>query len=259
VVFLPHAVTAPIKCRNGTVAEIHLGRGSQKFHLSPGCQADFEQHLVFSDLTIKLPADIIHYEWEWEPLDLIQMPVAEVSTELAKLREFGLHRPRLTDLQYMSVQDSRGRVGSIAHIFHTVGNIILALLIIAIIIAIGYKCYVWRRSKRSPGPVIRREQPRADRANDPEIRALAASLLFGQNTPPRNRVSQSRHSFALGDQPVHYGVRNQQVHFGQHPHEEISEQVHREIEKDILVSRLTQLHHQQSLAASSPPQEHDDH
>ena len=106
--FLPAPSTVPVKCRNGTVTDLHLPRGPSRIHLSPGCKAMFAQHHVFADLSIKMPAKTLHFDWEWDPLDLLHMPQTDISKELSRLREFGIHGPVLTDLQYMSSEHQRG-------------------------------------------------------------------------------------------------------------------------------------------------------
>jgi hypothetical protein len=73
-IYLPKAMTIPIKCVNGTKTEKHLGAGSQTFTLSSGCEAQFSQHLVLSDLNIKMPADVLHFTWNWVPADLFEAP-----------------------------------------------------------------------------------------------------------------------------------------------------------------------------------------
>ena len=181
-VFLPAPATVPLKCRNGTVTDLHLARGPSRFHLSPGCEATFAQHHVFADLSIKMPAETLHFNWEWDPLDLLHMPQKEISQELARLREFGIYRPVLTDLQYRSSEQQQGAYFNFSHMLHFIGNAILITVILIAAIWILYRCIRWRRSRRqSPPP---RATPRLDRANDPILRAQAAALLMGANLPP---------------------------------------------------------------------------
>jgi hypothetical protein len=52
----------------------HLGAGSQTFTLSSGCKAQFPEHLVLSDLNIKMPEDVLHFTWDWVPADLFDAP-----------------------------------------------------------------------------------------------------------------------------------------------------------------------------------------
>ena len=153
VVYLPRAHTIPLRCRNGTVTEMHLARGSQRIHISPGCEAKFPDHMVTADLSMKMPADTLHMEWEWDALDVLHMDPAEFAPAMKKLQSFGLKQPSLQDLQYLALSDTPNVRN--AHIVHFVGNLILALLIISIICFIAFRCYKRRQARRQPGPVIR--------------------------------------------------------------------------------------------------------
>ncbi len=108
LVFLPKAMTVPIKCVNGTKTEKHLGAGSQTFTLSSGCEAQFSEHLVLSDLNIKMPADVLHFTWDWVPTDLFDAPSEQVAPDLQKLARLGMSRPKLKDLQYQISASSSG-------------------------------------------------------------------------------------------------------------------------------------------------------
>ena len=108
LVFLPKAMTVPIKCVNGTKTEKHLGAGSQTFTLSSGCEAQFSEHLVLSDLNIKMPADVLHFTWDWVPTDLFEASSEQVAPDLQKLARLGMSRPKLKDLQYQISASSSG-------------------------------------------------------------------------------------------------------------------------------------------------------
>jgi hypothetical protein len=116
--YLPTPATVPVKCRNGTVTDYHLPRGPSWLHLSPGCEATFLQRHVFADLSIKMPAVTLHLEWEWDPLDLLHMPQMDIKQELQHLREFRIHRPILTDLQYRSAEITQGSWNRFSHLLH---------------------------------------------------------------------------------------------------------------------------------------------
>jgi hypothetical protein len=128
-----------------------------------------------------MPAETLHFDWEWDPLDLLHMPQKEISIELQRLREFGIHRPVLTDLQYMSSEQQRGAWYSLSHMFHYIGNVILILLVVVISSWILYRCCLWRRSKRRNR--LNNEQPRLQRALDDAIRNDANARVLGANTP----------------------------------------------------------------------------
>ncbi len=240
--FLPQPATIPIKCRNGTVTEKHLGKGSQQFHLSPGCEAIFSKHQVFSDLSIKMPAEIVHFEWSWDPLTMVNMLPQEVSPELQRLQTFGLHRPQLTDLQFLSAQNSQNTWSTWSHIVHYVGNATLALLIIGLVIWIGIRFYRWRRSKRNPGEIIT-EQTRYNRASDPNIVAAAASRILGANTPAWLR--RNRHAASAPRDDVRYIPASQSV---QMPYNQPHLAVRSEIERQELIQHLQKELHRLSTA-----------
>jgi hypothetical protein len=101
-------MTVPVKCVNGTKTEKHLGAGSQTFTLSSGCEAQFAEHLVLSDLNIKMPADVLHFTWDWVPADLFDAPNEQVAPDLQKLAQLGMSRPKLKDLQYQISASSSG-------------------------------------------------------------------------------------------------------------------------------------------------------
>ena len=235
--FLPGPATIPIKCRNGTVTEKHLGRGSQQFHLSPGCEAYFNVHQVFSDLSIKMPAEILHFEWSWDPLTMVNMLPDQVVPELQRLRKFGLHRPALTDLQYLSAQQSQASWSTWSHIAHYVGNAILIILIIGLALWIGIRCYRWKRSRRNPDEIIT-DQPRYHRTEDPSIVAAAAARILGANTPAWLRRNRARSSSVPPTAPrddVRYHAAAQSVHV---PYGAPHLAVRTEMERQSLIQHL---------------------
>jgi hypothetical protein len=127
-----------------------------------------------------MPAETLHFNWEWDPLDLLHMPQKEISIELARLREFGIYRPVLTDLQYRSAEQQQGAYFNFSHLLHFIGNAVLISVILIAAVWIIFRCVRWRRSQRQS---TSRPTPRLDRANDPIIRAQAAALILGANLP----------------------------------------------------------------------------
>jgi hypothetical protein len=61
--FSPDVQTAPILFRNGTQGEVYLTAGINRFFISPGCKYILNEHIIPSDLNVKLDTDIINYEW----------------------------------------------------------------------------------------------------------------------------------------------------------------------------------------------------
>jgi hypothetical protein len=143
LVYLPAALTVPIKCVNGTKTEKHLGAGSQTFTLSSGCEAQFLEHLVLSDLNIKMPADVLHFTWDWTPADLFEHNEDKVAPQLKKLETLGMNRPKLKDLRYhMSASSMLSGWHDI--ILYVIGGILLAT-------ALGIGIYVCCKHRKEVG------------------------------------------------------------------------------------------------------------
>ena len=237
----------PVKCRNGTVTDYHLPRGPSRLHLSPGCEATFLQHHVFADLSIKMPAETLHLEWEWDPLDLLHMPQMDIKQELQHLREFGIHRPILTDLQYRSAELQQGSWNKFSHLLHFVGNAVLAVILIGLFVRIFYRCHLWRRS-RCQNQILN-PQPRLQRANEPLISAAAAARLMGVNNP-FERGLQQRYLEPLRQNPtapqpepaVRFNVDRESVNLNAEPYADQHQRVRSELERQAL-----QKHHQAQI------------
>ncbi len=77
IAYLPGYTTVNIRCRDGTASEMHLKKGTQQLHIPPGCQGTFPNHLVTSDWSVRLNNSIIHYEWDWDPINFL--PAGEMA------------------------------------------------------------------------------------------------------------------------------------------------------------------------------------
>ena len=148
-VFTPRAYTVPVECKNGTSKEIMISGGVSKFHLSPGCEAHFHNHLVLSDYSIREPADFIEYNWNF---DLISIPQEVMHPEqflpaLDQLKKFGINDPSIRDLREFYMDLQRGP-GWWAHFVHFAGNILLVLLIAGIILVGGIRFHRFLEQKR---------------------------------------------------------------------------------------------------------------
>jgi nitroreductase len=226
LVYLPQALTVPIKCRNGSTTEKHLSRGHQELFISPGCEAEFTNHRIMTDTSITFPADILHFEWQWDRLDVANfMDTTEIPAELSKLAEGGITRPTLADLQFLAI--TKQKIGEMVKpedwglsTIHTIGSGVLGIGVIIIIIYAAYRCYQWKFSTTSsasappPSGITIINAPTApDRSasmesDNPAPHPLASTRYFRrsprlQPRPPRN------HRYS--DQPVHFNVRDDDV------------------------------------------------
>jgi hypothetical protein len=103
LVYSPDTSTATMKCRNGFHSEIHLQRGTQQVMIPPGCQGFFQDHLATSDYSVRLASEVLHFNWEWDPVTFLPAgEIAEMSRTLRNLSAMHLHHPDLIELQYLT-------------------------------------------------------------------------------------------------------------------------------------------------------------
>ena len=197
---------------------------------------------MFADLSIKMPAETLHLEWEWDPLDLLHMPQMDIKQELQHLREFGIHRPILTDLQYQSAELKQGNWNNFSHLLHFIGNSILAIVLIGLLIWIFYRCRVWRHSRRQNQSL--NPQPRLQRAYEPLISAVAAARIMRVNNPFEHRYLEPlRNPTAPQPAPaVRYIVDRESVNLNAEPYSDQHQCVQSELERQAL-----QKHHQAQI------------
>ena len=159
IIYTASAITIPTKCRNGTTKELFIPKAISKFHLSAGCSAQFPKHKIFSDLSIKLPTDFIHLNWEWEPItELLQTSDGHgIQPELARLTEFGIGRPRLADLQNLLMNAKR--IPSWGFNIFSVSAIFVLIIVLFIIVFIIIRCRAHQRNKKLQSQLQHNQQP----------------------------------------------------------------------------------------------------
>ena len=164
-VFSPVQLTIPVECKNGTSKELMIAKGINKFHLSQGCTAQFANHIVTSDYSIREPADFIEYEWKWTQLsDLLpdDLGSTPMQSHMELFSKYGLATPTLEDLQLLRLQEDY-TPGWWAHFVHFVGNATLVITLIVVISIVGYRFYKHRQFKQNQQQV---RQQLEDQANE---------------------------------------------------------------------------------------------
>jgi hypothetical protein len=139
-VFLPKQLTVPILCRNGTSKELMMPNGVSSFHLSEGCTASFNDHLVTADFSVQTPSDFVHYEWKWDSFDLLSDGLDQIRLmpQLKALADNGIHYPTLDAIQELYIQQSYSP-GWWAHFIHFVGLGTVLLIIITACVFLGIR------------------------------------------------------------------------------------------------------------------------
>jgi hypothetical protein len=107
LVYAPEPCNADLVCRNTshleTHSEIHLAKVTQQIQIPPRCQAHFAEHLATSDYSIRLDSEIVHFEWDWDPLTLFPAgEIEEMAQTLKNLSSLNLQQPDLAHLQYIT-------------------------------------------------------------------------------------------------------------------------------------------------------------
>ena len=156
LVYLPHPMTVPIRCRNGSTTERHLTRGHQDIHVSPGCEAEFNNHKIMTDSSITFPADVLHYEWIWDPISITNfIDPGKLPQELQNLLDNGITRPTLADLQFMAV--TRQKIQEMVkpedwglNFIHTMGSATLGICLIGTALFVIIRCCRRRQKSKLP-------------------------------------------------------------------------------------------------------------
>jgi hypothetical protein len=68
LVHSPHQFTGHITCCNLSNSKVFLKPGRNRFYISPSCRLQLADHLVISDVSLKLDNVIKHYEWELDKI-----------------------------------------------------------------------------------------------------------------------------------------------------------------------------------------------
>jgi hypothetical protein len=155
--YLPGHTTVNIHYQDGKASEMHLKKGTQQLHIPPGCQGIFPHHFVTSDWLVRLNNSIIHYEWDWDPLDFLPPGEMEQMGEALKhIGELRLHQPDFADLQYLTQLGSAQSVYmSGASLSGWAFNIAGAAFITSFVVIVGCLCFCACRrfcSRSSPPP-----------------------------------------------------------------------------------------------------------
>jgi hypothetical protein len=125
-------MTSDVHCANGTRSRFFIQEGISKHHLSPGCQADFKDHVLFSNNAVRLESDILHFEWQWETKFFENHKPEDLIDSLQDFQQSGNIAPTLNDLHHVKVKRKSG----FNYLFQIIGFILSTIVtaIIAVII-----------------------------------------------------------------------------------------------------------------------------
>jgi hypothetical protein len=65
LIYSPQSQMAPIVCANGTHADRHIPSGVSRLFVSSDCSSQLKNHLLISDISLRVVTDLMHFEWTW--------------------------------------------------------------------------------------------------------------------------------------------------------------------------------------------------
>jgi hypothetical protein len=175
LVHSPRTFTGHITCRNLSNSEVFLKPGPNRFYISPSCRLQLADHLIISDVSLKLDNVIKHYEWELDKITFTDEEEARSTEWLTILNDEKAGRTTLNAIRQALAAERRSPVW--IWIFTFLGLLLFLLLIVIL----GYFVitrYFWTLKTRIlkylvqllPEPVVRLLTP----ATPPTVDATAA-------------------------------------------------------------------------------------
>ena len=146
IVYLPQATPVHLKCRDKSHSELHMNPGTQQLVIPPGCQGTFGSHLVTSDYSVRLDSEVLHYEWDWDPITFLDPEeFTEMSTVVQHLKELKLRHPALSDLQYFAQLNTTRQwhgqsIGFLGLGLSSIGGMLIAAAVVTVLIILYCKC-----------------------------------------------------------------------------------------------------------------------
>jgi Baculovirus F protein len=123
LIYSPVVFTSDVYCANSTRSRFFIPQGISKHHLSPGCSADFKDHVMFANTAIRIDTDIIHFEWQWENKFFETYNPQELLDSVLSFQQEGNSAPTLNDLNHIKVNKKSG----FNYLYHIIGFILSTL------------------------------------------------------------------------------------------------------------------------------------
>jgi Baculovirus F protein len=160
LVHSPRQFTGHITCRNFSNSEVFLKPGPNRFYISPSCRLQLADHLIISDVSLKLDNVIKHYEWELDKIAFTDEEEARSTEWLTILNDEKAGRTTLNAIRQALAAERRSPIW--AWIF----TFLALMLLLSLMVASGYLLatrYFWTLKARIlkymvqllPEPVVR--------------------------------------------------------------------------------------------------------
>jgi hypothetical protein len=130
LVHSPRHFTGHITCRNLSNSEVFLKPGPNRFYISPSCRLQLADHLIISDVSLKLDNVIKHYEWELDKITFTDEEEARSTEWLTVLNDEKAGRTTLNAIHQALAAERRSPVW--IWIFTFLGLMLLLLLMVVL-------------------------------------------------------------------------------------------------------------------------------
>ena len=178
-------------------------------------------------MAIKMPAEVLHFEWNWASVEMFNEPAVKIDDELLRLQSFGINRPTLASLGLtMSTSTSTW-----------VSNVKIAIaVVVSIVVILGIAfclncCYRHRhkpevvtKSSEREAPIIRHTPANRNIEHTDDTESVTDIYAYNHTSTP---IVHRRRPHVSHTMPIH---RNSAVMAGMRsstlPHNVIRAQVH---------------------------------
>ena len=69
LVFSPNPLTTQIECKNGSHFPLRL-KATSRISIPEGCSAQLHNHTIYSDPTLRIAPEALHFTWDFNPANL---------------------------------------------------------------------------------------------------------------------------------------------------------------------------------------------
>jgi hypothetical protein len=137
LVHSPRRFTGHVTCHNLSNSEVFLKPGPNHFYVSPSSQLQLADHLIISDVSLKLDNVIKHYEWELDKITFTDEEEARSTKWLTVLNGEKAGCTTLNAIHQALAAECRSSVW--LWIFTFLGLLLLTLLLVIA----GYLILTW--------------------------------------------------------------------------------------------------------------------
>ena len=182
LLFSPEIFTTKLKCRNNTYSNKAIFvQGTTQIHVPPGCQVKLKNHLVTSDLNVRVSPEPVRAIWKWNPLEfpasmledvkMVESHLNRVADSVKTLRNESVTTDLFEKLHWLKLHES----GIFPWV--SVVSYIVVLILLVMAMWLGYGLWKKRRASRTNDAVEPTAQTHISVSYDSAREQVHAPLL----------------------------------------------------------------------------------